>query len=110
MYRDNPASPPNVATAIGSTRWPRKSHCCFQKDRYSQLGDRRPEMGSQPSCTPKNIIKSSANQKSGVAKPTNTKMVVNLSKAEYCRVALATPIGIATATMIRSSMTFNKNV
>ncbi len=57
-------------------------------------------MGSQPSCTPKRIIRRSASQKSGVAKPTNTKIVVILSKSEYCRVAESTPMGTASATMI----------
>ena len=52
-------------------------------------------MGSQPSCTPKRIISSSASQKSGVAKPTKTKTVVTLSKSEYCRVADSTPMGTA---------------
>ena len=85
---------------MGRTRWLRKSHCCCQKDRYSQFSERRPEMGSQPSCTPNRIISSRASQKSGVAKPTNTKIVVTLSKIEYCRVADSTPMGTASARMI----------
>ena len=81
-------------------RCARKSDCCRQNDRYSQFSERRPEIGSHPSCTPNRIIRSSASQKSGVAKPTKTKMVVTLSKIEYCRVAESTPIGTAIARMI----------
>ena len=47
------------------------------------MGDRRPEIGSHPSWTPNRIMSMSANQKSGVAKPTNTKIVVTLSNREY---------------------------
>lgn len=64
---------------MGRTKWEKKSHCCCQNERYSQLSERSPEMGSQPSWTPKRIISSSASQKSGVAKPTKTKTVVILS-------------------------------
>jgi len=56
-----------------------------------QFIERKPEMGSQPSWTPKRIISSRASQKSGVAKPTKTKIVVTLSNAEYWRTALTTP-------------------
>ena len=52
----------------------------------------------------------SASQKSGVAKPTNTKTVVILSNVEYWRVADSTPIGIASATMIISSTMLRSSV
>jgi len=52
----------------------------------------------------------SASQKSGVAKPTNTKIVVILSNFEYWRVAENTPIGIARATMIIISTTLRSSV
>ena len=67
-------------------------------------------MGSHPSCTPKRIMRSSASQKSGVAKPTNTNSVVTLSKVEYWRVADSTPMGTARATMMISSTTFRNSV
>src|SRR3989449_10326008 len=72
---EKPGSPPKVATRTGRSRWLTKSHCCRQNDRYSQLSERSPEIGSQPSCTPKRIMRSRASQKSGVAKPTKTKTV-----------------------------------
>ncbi len=74
------------------------------------MSERNPEMGSQPSCTPKRIISSSASQKSGVAKPRKTKIVVTLSNVEYCRVADMTPIGTARARMISISMTLSSRV
>ena len=67
-------------------------------------------MGSQPSCTPKRIIRSSASQKSGVAKPTNTNIVVILSKNEYCRVADSTPMGTASPMMIAISIRLRNSV
>ena len=67
-------------------------------------------MGSQPSCTPKRIISSRASQKSGVAKPRKTKIVVTLSKGEYCRVADSTPMGTARARMISISTTLSSSV
>ena len=79
MYREKPASPPKVATTIGRIRWLTKSHCCRQNGRYSQLSERSPEMGSHPSWTPNRNIRRSASQKSGVANPTKTKIVVTLS-------------------------------
>ncbi len=51
-----------------------------------------------------------ASQKSGVAKPTKTNTVVDLSKVEYCRVADVTPTGTARATMISISMTLRASV
>ena len=51
-----------------------------------------------------------ANQKSGVAKPTNTNTVVDLSKVEYWRVADVTPMGTASATMISISITLRASV
>ena len=67
-------------------------------------------MGSQPSCTPNRIMSRRASQKSGVAKPTNTKTVVTLSKCEYWRVAETTPIGTARTTMISISTTLRSSV
>ncbi len=77
---------------------------------YSQLSECRPEIGSQPSSTPNRIMHKRASQKSGVAKPTKTNTVVTLSKGEYCRVALAIPMGMARATMIASSAMFSMSV
>src|SRR5439155_82727 len=92
---------------MGRIRWLRKSQWRFQNDKYSQLMSRRPEAGNQPSWTAKSKINSSANQKSGVAKPMKTKTVVALSKREYWRVAENTPIGTASARMIAISTTFS---
>ena len=74
------------------------------------MGDRRPEIGSHPSWTPNRIMSMRANQKSGVAKPTNTNTVVILSNFEYWRVAETTPIGIASATMIIISTRLRSSV
>src|SRR3989304_6583570 len=95
---------------MGRIRWLRKSHCCRQNEKYSQLVWRRPEIGSQSSCTPNSMIRSRANQKSGVAKPTNTKTVVTLSNVEYWRVADSTPTGTARAMMSSISTTFRNSV
>src|SRR6058998_3074548 len=64
MYLEKPARPPNVATVMGRKRWLRKSHCCRQNERYSQLVSRRPEIG-QPRYEPNTIISRSANQVGG---------------------------------------------
>jgi hypothetical protein len=45
-----------------------------------------------------------------VAKPTKTKIVVTLSKVEYCRVADSAPMGIAVATMISISTMLSSSV
>ena len=87
-----------------------KSHCCRQNARYSQLGERSPEIGSQPSWTPKTIMSMRASQKSGVAKPTNTKTVVTLSNLEYWRSPRARRSGIASTTMTISSTMFRSKV
>ena len=71
---------------------------------------RSPEMGSQPSWAPKSDMRRRASQKSGVANPTKTKMVVILSNTEYCRMAESTPMGTATTTMMSSSMMFSASV
>src|SRR2546430_7502476 len=92
---------------MGRIRWLRKSQWRFQNDKYSQLMSRRPEAGSQPRWTAKSKINSSANQKSGVAKPMKTKTVVDLSKREYCRVADRTPMGRAKSRMIAISTTLS---
>ena len=68
---------------MGKIRWLTKSHCCRQKERYSQFSDRRPEIGSHPASVPNRIMSSKASQKSGVANPTKTKIVVTLSNSEY---------------------------
>src|SRR2546429_19310 len=68
---------------IGSTRWLAKSPCWRQNDRYSQLSERRPKIGSQPSWTPNRSMSRSASQKAGVAKHTKTKTVVILSKVDH---------------------------
>src|SRR3989441_4972484 len=109
MKREIPARPPNVATPMGRIRWLRKSQWRFQNDKYSQLMSRRPEAGSQPRWTAKSKINSSANQKSGVAKPMKTKTVVALSKREYCRVADRTPMGTAKSRMIAISITLSRS-
>ncbi len=67
-------------------------------------------MGSQPSWAPKSDIRSSASQKSGVAKPMNTKSVVTLSKLEPWRTADMTPMGTATARMMSISTMFSIRV
>ena len=95
---------------MGRIRWLRKSQWRFQNDKYSQLMSRRPEAGNQPRWTAKSKINSSANQKSGVAKPMKTKTVVALSKREYCRVADRTPMGTAKSRMIAISITLSMRV
>ena len=54
----------------------------------------RPEGGNQPSFTEKKRISSKPSQKTGMEMPIRPKIIVKLSKKEYCLVAETIPIGI----------------
>ncbi len=67
-------------------------------------------MGSHPRWTPKNIMARSASQKVGMAKPTNTNTVVNLSKKLPALAADNAPSGMATQMMISRERTLSRMV
>ena len=54
----------------------------------------RPEGGNQPSRTENSRISSSPSQNTGIEMPIRPRIMVKLSKKEYCFVAEMMPIGI----------------
>ena len=53
-----------------------------------------PDGGNQPSFTEKNRMSSRPSQKTGIEIPIRPRIIVKLSKKEYCLVAEMMPIGI----------------
>lgn len=87
MYRDIPASPPNPASSTGSRRWCARSASFPSAPSDSWSSDEIPEIGSQPSFTPKRIIMSRASQKVGMENPVKTATVEIRSKRDPLRTA-----------------------
>ena len=100
IYLLMPAKDPKAEMKTGRKRCRVVSTTLPQSGRFMYSGEWIPEMGSQPSRTPKRSMQMSASQKPGMEKPMNTNTVMARSSALPRLSAEMTPKGMAARKMM----------
>jgi hypothetical protein len=100
IYLLIPASDPKAEMKTGKKRCLVVSTTLPHSGRFIYSLEWMPDMGSQPSLTPKRSMQMSASQKPGMENPMNTKTVMDRSRALPLLSAEITPKGMAARKMM----------